>query len=55
MLKLVRAAWASASAKAAGNVGDTACVGGFDIGSKSSTCIEAALQKAADCGAVLKP
>ena len=44
----------SASANAAGTVGDTACVGGLDIGSKSSTCIEIALRYAAFCAVVLK-
>ena len=43
------------SAKAAGTVGDTACVGGLDIGSKSSTCMEAALTYAASAGEVSKP
>jgi hypothetical protein len=36
---------ASPSANATGTVGETACVGGLDIGSKSSTCIDAALAK----------
>ena len=37
----------SASANATGTVGDTECVGGLHIGSKSSTCVAIALRFAA--------
>ena len=37
----------SASAKATGTVGETACVGGLHIGSKSSTCVATELMYAA--------
>ena len=47
--------WASASAKATGTVGDTECVGGLHIGSKSSICVAMPLTSAAYTGEVLKP